>query len=31
NIREASGIIDEILKGAEHVSHVVGDLVQSSD
>lgn len=31
NIREASGIIDEILKGAEHVSHVVGDLVKSSD
>lgn len=31
NIYEASGIIDEILKGAEHVSHVVGDLVKSSD
>ena len=30
-IREASNIIDEILKGAEHVSHVVGDLVKSSD
>ena len=31
NIMEASGIIDEIFKGAEHVSHVVGDLVASSD
>ena len=30
-IQEASGIIDEILKGAEHVSLVVGDLVTSSD
>ena len=31
NIQEASGIIDEIFKGAEHVSRVVGDLVESSD
>lgn len=30
-IMEASGIIDEILKGAEHVSVTVGQLVNSSD
>ena len=30
-VQEASGIIDEILKGAEHVSTVVGDLVNRSD
>lgn len=31
NIIEASGIIDEIFKGAEHVSRVVGELVETSD
>ncbi len=30
-IQEAAAIIDEILKGAEHVSVVVGDLVHTSD
>lgn len=30
-ISEASGIIDEILKGADYVSHVVGELVNSSN
>lgn len=30
-ILEAAGIIDEILKGAEHVSTVVGELVESSN
>lgn len=30
-IQEAAGIIDEILKGAEHVSIVVGELVDTSD
>ncbi|MFH4619828.1 hypothetical protein [Vibrio furnissii] len=29
-IAEASEIIHEILKGADYVSHVVGDLVNSS-
>lgn len=30
-ISEASGIIDEILKGADYVSHIVGELVDSSN
>jgi methyl-accepting chemotaxis protein len=30
-ISEASGIIDEILKGADYVSHVVGELVNNSN
>lgn len=30
-VQEASGIIDEILKGAVHVSSVVGELVDTSD
>lgn len=30
-IQEAAAIIDEILKGAEHVSIVVGELVDTSD
>ena len=30
-ILEAAGIIDEILKGAEHVSHIVGELVDCSN
>ncbi len=30
-IAEASGIIEEILKGADYVSNVVGDLVNSSN
>ena len=30
-ITEAAGIIDEILKGADYVSHVVGDLVNNSN
>lgn len=30
-ISEASGIIEEILKGADYVSHIVGELVDSSN
>lgn len=30
-ISEASGTIEEILKGADYVSHVVGELVDSSN